>query len=423
MYTSIVICVLLLQLLIFRDRYKYFITPPILLTSIWIAVHILNLLLGWQIGDVEYLILLIPPIMFCLGFCIFARVNIGFNQIHHMEAYNKDRERWRVNYNALLLILIIESILMMWSLKIIFEASSKLANANFWLNIHESASIINSNFLLTYSIPATYIFSGFCGLLYLENKNKKMGIIYIAALVIAVIRAFMAGNRSALLMVIIINIFPLLLNMQGNMTVSVINIKKKTRKLLILAIFMSAVMFFGIASQKYSDQLSNLSLGTFLLKNFTGYFNLSSAAFVEWYKQNTVHTNGANTFRFFFAILNRIGVSVPVADINSNFISINGTVTNAFTVAKIYVEDYGVVFMAVMMFIYGAIHAHFYKRIFFNDYQKRMSGQLFCGVLYIGLLYQILVDQYVSILSMMLSFYIWSFVFPRLLIKKSSIVG
>lgn len=420
MFGLIVICILIVQLLIFINRYKYFLMPPIVLTSIWLLVHILNFVLGWQVEEIEYLILALPPLMFGIGFYFVNKTRVCFRR--DIDKYQRKQvqynEDFLINYNLLYIILLIDVILMLLSLQSASAVMANLTNANFWLNVHQSASLVEGNFIVSYSTPAAYIFSGFCGLIYTRKKSYKNLGIYITAVLIALIRSFMSGNRTAILMVIIVNLFPMLLSMEKGDGSNKSKVRKKTRRLILFAIIMAAVMFFGIASQKYVDQFSSLSIRDFIIKNFTGYFNLSSAAFVEWYKRGFVHTNGANTFRFIYAVLERIGIQVPVADINADFIFVEGTVTNVYTIAKTYIEDYGIVYMAFMLFLFGAIHAHFYKKAFSNNLYKRVSGQLYCGVMYIGLLYQINSDQYVTSMSMMVNFYIWSIVFPRLVIKS-----
>lgn len=423
MYAAIVINLLVIQLFICKSKYQYIITPPILLGLMWIAVHFLNLLLGWQTNEIEYLILAIPPVMFTIGFGIISRYDICFGRYHidfgkygRVGSEKKDTG-FSINYRILYGVLAIDIALMLWSLKLASAVISKLTNANYWLNVHESASMVEGNIIVSYSVPMSYMFSGVCGLLYSKQKNRRMRLIYIGALLCALIRAFMAGNRTSLAMVFVINLFPILIGMKDDSGFKKGVAERKTRRLIVFGALVFAVMFFGIASQKYSEQFTNLSRRDFFVNNFTGYFNLSSAAFVKWYQGGFVHTNGANTFRFFYALLSRLGMPVPVADTNAQYISIEGTVTNAFTVVKPYVEDYGVIYMAGMLLVIGMLHAHFYKKAFSNDFRKKLSGQMYCGVMYIGLLYQVLSDQYVMILSMMINFYIWSYIFPRILLR------
>ncbi len=418
MYTSIVLCLLILLAYIFKREYQYFLAPPILVLYVWIAVHLFNLFLGWQTNESAYLILALPPLMFGVGFYINSKFRSKKAQRYTELDVMIDNTIYRIRYNLLYIILFIAFALMLWEMRAASNVSMKLSNENAWQNIHEAAALMEGNFIVTYSVPATYMFSGFCGLLFFRTKEKKLLLIFIASLVISLIRAFMAGNRTSLFMVIILGIMPILLGMHSDTGIINCNSTKNAKKMIIIAALMFCIMFFGIASQKYSDMFTELPFRDFIKKNFAGYFNLSSAAFVKWYNNGFKSTHGANTFRFFFAVLKRIGVDVPVVDFNSAFIDIEGTVTNAFTVAKIYVEDFGVIFMAFMLFIYGMLHSFFYKKAFLGEIYSNITNKLFCGALYIGLIGQVLVDQYVTILSMMINFFIWAYLFPRLVIKK-----
>ncbi len=420
MFASIVLCALIVQLLFCKSHYKYFFVPPVLLTYIWIAVHVFNLLLGWQINEPAYLILVIPPVMFNLGFYINSKIRLstGTKRVSTYTEVSSD-DNFTIRYRLLYIAIIIDVVLMAWSLCSASRIIVGLTNANAWLNIHEGASMMSGNLLLSYSVPASYIFSAFCGIIYYLKKQRKLLLVYIISLIIALVRAFMAGNRTSLFMVLILNIFCILLNMRSDGGISYKKTSRKTKKVIIIASIVFCIMFFGIASQKYNDMFSRLPLREFLIKNFTGYFNLSSAAFVRWYNEGVMHTNGANTFRFVYAVANRLGASVFVADTNSSYIEVEGTVTNAFTVAKIYIEDFGIGFMSFMLFLYGVLHSHFYRDSFGNNVVKRMMKQLFCSALYIGLIGQVLGDQYITIASMMINFLIWSYLLPRVFLKTN----
>lgn len=419
MIALIAIIILLIELAIEIKIYNNILAPPIILSCMWLGVHVLNFLLGWQVGELEYAILIIPPLMFNVGFLTVSKYNFIIQNKNKCKK-KLTLEKYKIKYKVVYAALTIDFLFMIINLYSLLKILNKTSEINFWLAVHESATMMNNNIFVIYSVPAAYILSGFCSLLYFQNKNRKNLIIFLLALMFAGIRAFIAGNRSSLFMVIVLNLFPVLLSFKS--CDNKIKSYKEQKKLILAAAIITAIMFFGIASQKYTEDYDLLTFKDFIIQNFTGYYNLSSAAFVKWFKDGFAYTYGTNTFRFFFAVLNRLGLdNIQVNSINASYINIEGTVTNAFTVAKNYVEDFGVIFMGLMLMLFGMIHAHFYKKSFKGNIYNMFSSRLFCSAMYIGLLYQVLVDQYMTILSMMINFALWSFIFPRILIKKQQL--
>ena len=51
-------------------RKKSIFYPVCLLNLMWLAVNILNVILGWNSGKAAYLILALPPLCFSVGFYI-----------------------------------------------------------------------------------------------------------------------------------------------------------------------------------------------------------------------------------------------------------------------------------------------------------------------------------------------------------------
>lgn len=420
MYAYFAALILLCQISFDYNTYKTRIAPPIVLEIMWLGVHVCNMLLGWHSGSIEYLIFIIPPLMFGVGF------RISYKNFFSFALFGKKSRRLHIgfagelNYNWLYVLLFIDAVML--TIQILVNGS-QIVNygfQNLWQNVHtyNVNRVTQESAYITYSTPASYIFSGVCALCYFKDKSKKCLIIYISVLTIAFARAFLAGNRTSLFMVICINAFSILLYYMTHYTKR--TAQQKSKKIYFISISASLLMFLYVATQKYSSFYEKSDIYNFIVKNLAGYYNLSSAAFIEWYKNGFQTLYGLNTFRFFYAILAKIGFNVEVVNTTSsiNYIFYEGNWTNAFTVCSTYIQDFGLVFMAFMLMLFGWVHGLFYKRCFESSGQERYCSIVICGALYLGVLYQVLTDQYMNILSMWISFFIWVHVFTKLVFKK-----
>ena len=119
----------------------------------------------------------------------------------------------------------------------------------------------------------------------------------------------------------------------------------------------------------------------------------------------------------------KLGVitTVPAANYGGIFITFEGIPTNAFTVARAYVEDFGVVYMALMMMIFGLIHGAVYKKARTSSGLVRMRYALINAMLDIPLFFQILTNQYLNVLSGWIQYVFWICVFTSsvLWLRKS----
>ena len=418
--------ILIIELVVERKVYKSLIAPPVILSLMWLGVHILNILLNWKTNELAYSILILPPLMFNLGFFFIKKCKYIFNNTNLEVNDNLTiNNNFEINYNLIYVILLINLIYLFSFLFSLLNIMSVSTADSSWLNMSYSSGKVEMGFF-KYIAPEIYLFSGFCGLLYFMKKTKKLKYIYLCSLLIAFIISFLAGNRTSIFMVLVINLFSILLYMNENNRNEENNksFKGNKKQLIILLVSLSLflVIFLIIASQKYVKQYSNSNFIEFLLENIFTYYNLSSAAFVEWFNSDFTHTYGSLTLRPFFALLNKLGMDVQVHEINSGYFDVLGRVTNCGTIAKNYIQDFGIFYMIIMLFIFGMLHSYYYKKSFngINLYQK-ISAKLICSTFYIGLLFQVLTDQYMIILSMMVNFYIWSMVFPRLIIRNKKV--
>ena len=182
---------------------------------------------------------------------------------------------------------------------------------------------------------------------------------------------------------------------------TIAQIRKKKIVIFVAAVVFILGIFLYVALKKETNSYGDVSVFEFFLKSLSNYTNLSSAAFVEWYKQGVTHTYGTNSFRFVVAVLYKLGIisTAPAANSGGLFITFEGLRTNAFTVARAYVEDFGVLFMAFMLMVFGILHGAVYRRACRAKGLKKVRYALINAMLDIPLFFQILTNQYMNVLS------------------------
>ena len=140
------------------------------------------------------------------------------------------------------------------------------------------------------------------------------------------------------------------------------------------------------------------------------YFSSSTVAFVEYMKSPKDYLYGANTFRFFIAILKSIGFNVNVPELIQEEIQFYGDKTNVYTVLHYYVRDFGIIYAFFIQFVLGIFYGVLYKKAIL----KGTFSPFYIAVLsifFFPLINQFFDDKYFSILSSWLQmiFWIWFF--------------
>lgn len=230
----------------------------------------------------------------------------------------------------------------------------------------------------------------------------------------ALIVSFFTSSRSATFLAICILAISqiTILNQKKNDSTLPSIEKQKIRKAIIAIVCLSVigvlVLFLYVSTKKNPSAYGDVSRLDFFLKSIANYTNVSSATFVKWYQQGVEHNGGQTTFRLIFAILNKIGLEMPVkANSGGVFLEIDGISSNAFTVARDYIEDFGVVYMSMVLLIFGAIHGAVYKKTKTKNQSQLYRYSLLNGMLFVPLMYQVLTNQYLNVLSQWIQFSLW----------------
>lgn len=99
-----------------------------------------------------------------------------------------------------------------------------------------------------------------------------------------------------------------------------------------------------------------------LVGNFMIYLLGSLSAFDAFMHSNYISTYGENSFRFIYSVLYKMGiVDGKPAELVDQYVSIPFD-TNVYTVYKIYFQDFGLLFMMVIVFSMALLHTYYYLK-------------------------------------------------------------
>ena len=188
-----------------------------------------------------------------------------------------------------------------------------------------------------------------------------------------------------------------------------IYLKGKIRRKYIWSFFIASILSFlivGVVLNKggsLTDSLGeNIRSG---INHFLAYFEGPVLAFDRFLNSDFIHTYGKNTFRFFFALLYKLGIiETQPLDIVKEWILVPYP-TNVYTVFYPYIMDFGIVACWVIIFLFGLVHTWLF-------YRSKTSGNHFKMITaysYYPLLMVFFQDQYFSLLSQWIQMWFYSF--------------
>ncbi|MDD4276075.1 MAG: O-antigen ligase, partial [Clostridia bacterium] len=355
------------------------------------------------------------PAMFTIGF-IFAidknHTNLKDNIIY---SYSK-----QTVYIIILSVIIISSVYFHF----IFSRIQSYYSINIWYTLRSIVWFEETKEIPLFNYPAIPIFLIPTILIFCFRKNPKSYFKYSAILIsiIALIWSLLSTSRTTTFTFITVTLMSqIIYGLNNNLMLS--KAKRMTKRWIFISIILVLIVFIGVSMQKNPTAYGEVNKITFALKSLVNYTNLSSVAFVEWYKGGFELRNGLNSFRLFYVVLQQFGLNVEVVNTTSGglFINYNGFSSNAFTVARNYIEDFGIIYMSIILMLFGWIHGKAYKNALFSIGKKKIRYSIICGFLYVPLLYQILTDQYLNVISQWIQYVFWTYVLTYILLPKKII--
>lgn len=145
----------------------------------------------------------------------------------------------------------------------------------------------------------------------------------------------------------------------------------------------------GNTDSSFKENISTIS------ESFMAYFIGGLSAFDSFLNSHYLNTYGENSFRFFIAFLNKIGLSdSSPAKLVDEYVSVPFE-TNVYTIYKIYFQDFGMPFMIFTLFLVSSLHTYFYYKAI---REKKIIHTFFYSIMLYPLLMSFFQEQYLSLI-------------------------
>lgn len=394
---SLALCVFLL--FVMRVVVKDIKSPVFVLTSIWSIVYS-AVFIYWNtklnLNDILYSVFLAGLISFISGFALTGNKR-GIPSVHIGERQVK------LHFPQLVIQLVFIFSVMVILLSC-YDAYKFIAvngiKFNVWQTIGEAKSRgeYSTPIYMSYSRVPITVFAIILATIYYLNPTKINKRNYIVFTCIAFFCALLVTNRGAVFFLVISFLFSYLYIKDFD--------NNKLFKILMRTLIVILLIFISSSFAKfvYQDQSDTVS---FINHHLQAYFANAPVAFVEWYKMNIPLKFGANSFRFFYAIL-----GYPVGETTQEFMAIGDTKTNVFTFLHYYTADFGIFYAFFILFLLGFGYGYLYKKVMFSQ-KFSMVKHVLLSSLYFPLVYQFFSDTYFSLLSFWIQIVFWLWIFSQ----------
>lgn len=360
--------------------------PPFLYSLVWFIViffHFLcvtfNLILVYELSFVSLFIYTIGVIVFTLG-GLAIKLKLKVESVNLEEKlYFEIRKKIDVILIIITLIFLPVFIIKSYELAIEYMIYDSL-----FAGLRNSSVQEQDVGFSKYGLNIAYVSFFLQSYQYVYDKNNKFKL-FLSAFILLVFCIFSTGRTFFILYLCLI--FGVL-----------IIFKKLKKKHLLYGISSVLVLFstIGILLNKGGSIENNLEENiSGVFESFMVYFIGSLSAFDSFIHSNYTNTYGENSFRFFYSMLYKIGIveSKP-SDLVDQYASIPFD-TNVYTIYKIYFQDFGILFMMLIVFSMALLHTFFYL--------KAINGRKFIYTfLYSIMLYPLFMsffqEQYLSLL-------------------------
>ncbi|RKL61648.1 oligosaccharide repeat unit polymerase [Thermoanaerobacteraceae bacterium SP2] len=384
-------------------KLKDLVAPSFILSAIWLLMYIIMLLRRntVDLSSVYYISFFVGLCFFIAGFFLI----VGNKNKRKCNAIEEKKSNLTFNpffIKILLLAIIGLFLIYAWqTVNFILENYS----FNFWqtLSIGRRAGTYKESFIISYSRIMILAFTLVSSIIFYSNPIRKNKRFFLISLIIASFFTVTGGNRGIMFMLVLAIFFSYII-VKNPKNIKVFFILQMVT-LIILTIF----IVFSFMKFVYQDQSNTFE---FIMNHMRVYFSTSTLAFVQWAESSRDYLYGANTFRFFLAILNTIGYNIEVPRTVQEFVWVYGDLTNVYTVLYYYAKDFGLFYAFIIQLVLGMIHGFFYKRsVLFKGIRPFFIGVQ--SLLYFPLIDQFFDDKYFSIFSTWVQLVFWTWLFTR----------
>jgi len=338
------IILLIICLVVFAISWVYspnLFSPSIIVSGIWLLYAILFLTLNHNLYAVSNTFI----IGMSLWVTLFCFTSLIFQNIEIIRTYD-----YKPNY-------LITNALLVFSLLLLPSYINKILiviNSNYTDNIIHNLRMANTGALEKYNIPKT---------------TTILSLIWSTLLSLELIY-YKKSRILILVILILLNIFYIVVSVSKLnflfffLTLIIIFYYKQKIKNLHIIVFVVSIFFIFLTFQKFRSVKSDNSV-----KNSTDFISLyflsGGPAFSISENQNSQYF-GENTFRFYYALLHKIGLNQqnPKSFLNE-FVEVPMK-PNVYTNIYPYYIDFGYIGIAILSILLGTFYGFIYRKTLYN---------------------------------------------------------
>lgn len=221
-----------------------------------------------------------------------------------------------------------------------------------------------------------------------EVQKRDYRKILIIQFVLAILNLSLTMTRNGILMSTLPMLIAFLIckNFNNRQT-----IKYAMRFLILFLVFFSVIAIMKVSYLTQYDTYSSL-----LMNQFALYMSGSLVAFEKLVASSSDYLYGQNTFRFLYAIFNKLFGTGEVQELVQDTVAISDKQgTNVYTFYQYYFKDFGLLYALLVQFFVGIFHGILYRKML----SKRPINIFFFSIMIYPLVMQFFQDQYISLFS------------------------
>lgn len=393
--------ILILQVLVLFINiqiHKKLLKPPVFLALIWLVpIAVINLVGLFEEVKYEFneyaIIFPIGCMLFSFFYLLIDKKKCILNK------NNIDVKKITIFFKIFILIELF--LVMYWFIDVLKYVNTNF-KYNFWYTYKWGVSVEEyfDPFFIPYLRTASRIITLVMLVNYLKKIYKKDNLWFYFQLIITIILNFLGQGRGGIFSLIIPMLVIYLL----------VNNDSKRRKGIIIALgSVTLIAIFFIYARMKDPYTVNADKSPFL--SFENYLCGGVISLCEWLNGPHQYAYGAYTFRFFNALLNRIGFDVEVVSMVEDYVeNIHGNVGNVYTIYKWYANDFGIIYALFIQGMLGVVYGLISNKL-------RRNNNIFWLVIYSTMFYPLFMqffnDQYLSNFSIWVQIVFWAWLFSK----------
>ena len=403
-YYFISLMIIFINFLINKSICKKMFYPPTLYSLIWFVMIFLHFIVAsFDYLGVKY-ISVYSLIIFTIGPCIFTLGGIFIKLPQKKDDHNP--EFFYINKKFLNVLMMLSTILLplyAYESYLIVMNNSITGNYMQDLRLNLNSGEFSRKYVYGIIFAFFYFFICLYGVLIKHESIGKKRLIY--STVILVLYIVLSTGRTAFL-----QFFILILGL-------ISSVKYLKIKYIIGSTVAFVLLFFiyGFIMEKGTDKNASFSDNLVTMnENMTTYLIGGISAFDHKMNNGFKNFNGERTFRLPIAILNKLGVidSKP-QELVEDFVFVPFP-TNVYTSYQVYIEDFGVFYILIVLLSQSILHTFFFKNSLANNKYRFQNLYLYSLFLF-PLIMSFFQDQFISLLPT------WLYAFLLISISKKFI--